>query len=515
MQRNDLLRDPMFRVDYRNGETGALSLPAVLAKLAGGVDLEFSSLQAHQMHAWHAFLVQLGAIAMHHQGSVELPTEPAEWQAAILALTDEEHAPWQLCVEDLSLPAFLQPPVPEATIDVLKNRTSTPDEVDILVTSKNHDVKRRRIREPSPEHWAFLLVSLQTTQGFSGKANYGIARMNGGFSNRPGISVARSAGWADRFIRDTALLLETRGHLVDAYGYADDGGATLLWTIPWDGNSSISLSECDPFFIEVCRRIRLTRSNGRITAAYVGTDKPRLNAKELKGNVGDLWTPVRRDDGASLTAKDLSYVVLQDVLFGGAYRPSPASVTRDRDGPSPFVVARVIARGQGGTEGLHERIIPIPAKARRLFATRDGRNTIGDLSRQWVEIVATIRGKILRPALIVLLQGAPESPNFKDGRCDEAARELDRRIDDLYFPTLFDTVDAAPDEAVTSWIKRALGIAREVFHETGNALPIPTARKYRAWSMAERVFEGASRNRFPDAFERKETDENGTPATVR
>ena len=38
-----------------------------------------------------------------------------------------------------------------------------------------------------------------------------------------------------------------------------DGGAGLLWTMPWDGTpaEALLLNRLDPLYIEVCRRIRL------------------------------------------------------------------------------------------------------------------------------------------------------------------------------------------------------------------------------------------------------------------
>jgi CRISPR system Cascade subunit CasA len=509
MPEYDLLTEPLLGVEHRNGRRERLSLPDVLAALSTGTDVEFTALQAHQMHAWHAFLVQLGALAVHAAWDGRLERSAEEWCAAILTLTGGTHEPWCLVVEDLTSPAFLQPPIADGKIHALKNETSTPDEIDLLVTAKNHDLKRRRVRVPAPEHWIFMLVSVQTMQGFSGKSNYGIARMNGGFSNRPGIGVARDAGWSSRFVRDTKLLCESRGDLMAAFDYRTPDGVALLWMQPWDGTSSVAPTECDPFFIEICRRIRLVRTGSRLVARFVGTEKPRIEAKQLKGNLGDPWTPVRREDSAALTARNLSYEILQDILFGNTYKASLASIFRDEDGPAPTLVARVLARGQGGTEGMHERILPFPAKARRLFATTDGRSRLGQMSRDWVDIAATTRGKILRPALIMLLQGGPDTPNYRDDRCDTLARTLDRRVDEVFFEALFDASEIDPAEAKHSWTKRVIDLARQIFREAATSLPIASIHRYRALSRAERMFEGAARKQFPDVFAKKGEEANG------
>ena len=69
--------------------------------------------------------------------------------------------PWQLVVEDWTQPAFLQPPVPDGV--TLANPVPTPDALDLLITSKNHDLKQAVARQGQPEDWLFALVSLQTS----------------------------------------------------------------------------------------------------------------------------------------------------------------------------------------------------------------------------------------------------------------------------------------------------------------------------------------------------------------
>ena len=66
----------------------------------------------------------------------------------------------------------------------------TPDDLDVLVTSKNHDLKQTMALDCAVEDWIFALVNLQTMAGFLGSGNYGIARMNGGFSARVCLGLA-------------------------------------------------------------------------------------------------------------------------------------------------------------------------------------------------------------------------------------------------------------------------------------------------------------------------------------
>ena len=119
------------------------------------------------------FLVQLAALALWHAKRAarrpsELPADPASWAAALRALTANhaDDAPWRLVVDDDAKPAFLQPPAPPG----LKWTTvHTPDELDVLITSRNHDLKQTIAYQAAPEDWVFALVSLQTSEGYSGR----------------------------------------------------------------------------------------------------------------------------------------------------------------------------------------------------------------------------------------------------------------------------------------------------------------------------------------------------------
>ena len=76
------------------------------------------------------------------------------------------------------------------------------DALDMLVTSKNHDLKAARIHHAHADDWLFALISLQTQEGFLGSGNYGVSRMNGGFASRPGVGVAMVGAWGQRWQSD-------------------------------------------------------------------------------------------------------------------------------------------------------------------------------------------------------------------------------------------------------------------------------------------------------------------------
>ena len=110
----NVLDEPLIRFDTAAGSRAVASLPETYAALMTDGVMAFPALRPHHRHAWHAFLVQLGALAMHQAGASEPPLAAAEWAAMLRRLTPQYPAdePWQLAVNDITLPALLQPPAP-------------------------------------------------------------------------------------------------------------------------------------------------------------------------------------------------------------------------------------------------------------------------------------------------------------------------------------------------------------------------------------------------------------------
>ncbi len=401
-------------------------------------------------------------------------------------LTDRDDAPWSLVVADLAKPAFMQPPVPEGTLEEWTPVTF-PDEIDILVTARNHDVKSSRIEAPRPEHWIYALVTVQTMAGFDGRTKYGIARMNSGYGNRPCLSASSDLSAQVRFRRDLAILLEQRPRMIEGYGYQASEGAALLWVLNWDGgdSSQIALEDCDPFFIEIARRVRFTAdTSSRLSVLRKGSDQKRINSDERNGDLGDPWVPTSMD-GKAWTATDLSYRHLCKVLFTGDYARNPAAEVRKDDGDSPVILAQVLARGQGKTDGYHERMIPVTPKIRDFFARPDRNQQLAALASDFVQIVDDVEKKVLRLALLALIQGGPDKIDFQDRRPDGLVNELDSAIDRIFFPRLFELAGDDDDAAALAiWRKQTFELARQTLQQAFDSVPIPLARRYRAIAMA-------------------------------
>lgn len=475
-----LLSTPIIRVVI-DGELRRLTLPETLSALMRDEVESFPGLRPHQRHAWHMFLAYLAAIALYRAGEREIPEDAKRWAELLLALSGGTEEPWGLVVTDLSKPAFLQPPVPEGNLSVLKNIIPTPDALDVLITAKNFDLKSAVAAGAELDEWLFALISLQTMEGFLGATMYGIARMNGGFSARPFMGLAPISGKPGAHLqRDIRAMLMGREKLVRDYPAYDDEGLALLWLEPWDGKVSLPLSRLDPWFIEICRRIRLTPDGEGFKVRGVGTAAARIDAKTSNGVTGDFWAPVNDDEGKafSLDARGYSYRVLCRLLFGAGqtriFRLPPAMDAQPGEGDM-ILVARGITRGQGKTEGFHERTVPVRRGLLRALASAEQRETIGRIAEMQQKEIAQISSALRFACAIVSIGGAAEKPGKADyAHAEPYIRRLEAEADANFFDTLQKRHEQ-DDAAKMSYLRYLIDYAgRLVMEATIHPLRQPT-----------------------------------------
>ena len=500
---HSLLDDPLLRIRLPDNTVQGASLPQILHRLTQDNLLSFEALQAHQQQPWHSFLVQLAAMTTAREADGAPPANADEWRDALLSLADGDDAAWDLVVADVSRPAFLQSPVPEGTLDDAgyKADVPTPDQLDVLITSKSHDVKARRIRHAEPEHWIYALVTLQTMEGFLGRGNYGVVRMNGGFGNRPLVGLSPDLSWGEHFRRDVDVLLSERDALSERYTL---DGPALLWTRPWDGakDSAIPLDACDPYFLEVCRRIRFQDDDGDLVCWRANTKGQRVDAPDsLNGDTGDPWTPIEKSSGKALTlpGEGFTYDRLQDIVFEGEYAPPPALQFRDSDDGHMYVVARALVRGQGKTEGLHHRIVPVPNDALANLRKKSEREQLAQRAQNRVERVQEVQRSVLYPAIGTLLGGGDtDAIDFED--VAPWLDAFDRTVDARFFEALWASVDMSDHEAREHWASLLWEEAQTQFDDAEDHAPSSSTRYWRARSSARTIFHGAARNTLKYAF---------------
>ena len=512
----NVLEEPFIRVEMKGGVRAALTLPEVCGALAADRVGTFPGLRGHQTHAWHAFLVQLAAMGLEALGEAEPPGDDAAgWATVLRTLTADwpGDEPWCL-VSPPTVPALLQAPIPEAESSLFekqfKNLALTPDGLDMLVTSKNHDMKAARMRKAQPDDWLFALVSLQTQGGYSGGGGtlFGIARMNGGFGNRTYVSFSPvNATAGEKFRHDLSSLQSAGNELHDTaqeIGLATEEAIALLWTIPWNGETSIPISRLHPLFVEICRRVRLDLWNGRLRARVGGSGGRLVDAKDLAGNLADPWTPIEKSDepkALSVTREGFSYRRMSDLLFGSPTRSWRLPVLARPRGTGPMqMVAAGIARGEGKTEGVHQRAMDIPGRAMTLLETDSG--WIATRAHERIRVIDTVQKKCLWPALKILLvekgvaktdeNKKPKIPTRVSKIIDPWIGRLDREVNTVFFVELWDSLDCEDDdEAAGRWERTLAGLARRILEAACEAAPRTDDRRIMARARAGNLLESA------------------------
>lgn len=493
--RHDLLSDALLSWRARGRQRHAATLPGVLAALARGEVMDFPRARAHQQDPWSMFLTQLAAIAMRRGGIDVPPVAEGDWMEPLLALTEGRREPWCLVVEDLLQPAFFQPPVPEGSLCDRKGRpwnsVQTPDDLDMLVTSKGHDVKTGLVSPEDAELWTYALCTLQTMQGYPGRGYKEIARMNGAYGSRPRVGMAVGVTPGERFNRDLAVMLEEWPKLLER-GLRDDGVA-LVWCHPWDGKASLALGDLAPHFIEVCQRVRLVMRGQKLVAMRTTSEVRRCAPEIDGGDVGDVWCPVDRERGTVLTAGSggYHYRLLVELLFGGGYEAGPAQRVRPEDPERIVLCAGALARGQGKTEGLHERVVPISGAVRRALLRRPERDVLAARAEARVKQAGEMRSKVLFPALRRLALG------------ETAPRDsLDARVDERFFDSLFGSLGLDDDAARALWEDELVALAGLELDLAIARAALSDASYWRRTTAAREDFFRCLAKRFPDARQR-------------
>ncbi len=493
-----------------------VTLPGLFSGMARGEVAGFPALRPHQSPAWHMFLVQLGALSSWTAGRDDLSDDAADWAADLRRLTPDhpDDAPWRLHVEEPDRPAFLQPPDPGG----LKwSKVETPDALDLLITARNHDLKRNIAKEAAPEDWIYSLVSLQTCAGYDGRGNCGIARMNGGSSSRPmlgltpagdmDLAIDPSAWW----VRDVRGLLAAREAGRQA-PIGTVGGPALLWCLDWSEGYQLDLRELDPWFVEVCRRVRLRVTNGRVSATRSTSKAARTDAKAFNGYLGDPWAPVHTE-GKSLTlgSGDFDYKRISDLMFSGDWEVPLLARPGSGESSDMLLVAEALSRGNSRTDGFKSRVVMVPGKVVPfLFADTSSAPEVSKAQLQEIHEFDAA----LRYAIALMAAGGDRDGVKRDHyrRAIPASRRFDRAADRLFFPSLWNRVQAGrindadlKEKAQMEFLSDLFEAAKAELRAALPAIPCPTIRRPKGEARAWRAFRSRVRKEYPVLFQREET----------
>ncbi len=479
-----------------------VSLPGLFAAMSRNEVRGFPALRPHQRPAWHMFCAQLGALALNAANRLEFPDSEAEWAACLRNLTPDhaDDAPWRLVVEDRRKPAFMQSPDPGG----LKwSPVETPDRLDMLITSRNHELKQRVAVGAGAEHWVLALVSLQTSEGYGGVGNHGIARMNGGASSRPllGLTPARNGEIAVDpsrwWTRDVRRLIEDRAR-GRRNTIGTGGGPALLWCLDWEEGRQLDVRTLDPWFIEVCRRVRLTVGGGALSAIRANSKRPRTAARAFRGVVGDPWAPVHRAEGKSFTIGpgDMDYTQLCKLLFSGDWERPFLAQAGDAEPGDTVLVAEALSRGNSKTEGFKSRVVPVPEAVVPFFSSE----TAATCAKAQMDEIKGFDAALRNALALVAAGGHRDKIERKHySGAGPARKRFDHAADRMFFRHLWRRVAVASssDDKVFH-VKRAfldelMEAAKAELNAALPAVPCPAMFRPRAEARARRAFVGKLR----------------------
>lgn len=499
-----LLREQLLHYRLRGtGERIAATLPELFVAMAKDQVQDFPVLRTHQRHAWHAFLVQLAAIALQRSAQVEPFETEQEWSAALLALTpnDADGAAWCL-VSPVNRPALLQAPVLSG-LDAKWETKNTADQIDIIKVSKNHDLKAQRMMRASVEDWIYALVSLQTQSPSDSGSYKESSRMDGGWGRRAGIGIVPPGGYGARWLRDLKILLSERNAISEKYNF-NQQGISLAWLVPWDGaeKSMLSVTELDPFYIEVTRRIRMICELNVLIAKTTTTPNSRI--RPLAGGLtGDIWSPIGSDkDGLkviTIRPSGLNYKTAVRLLVPGDFEFSPA-MKLQRSDPTVGLSLHMesIAWGPKNTNaGYHSRDVRIGKKLAAMLAVMKKNETdaLATISKSRVEQIDDV-GWMLKQALMVLFTSDSDSrSNTVKERANRFFQPFDAQCDSNFFPELIEEFEADDREDVREkWLRKLADRAERVLNAAFAAGPRSGQIRYRAQSAAVTCLNGLMRS---------------------
>ena len=507
----DLLTEPLLDIRKTDGQDARVTLPGLMSVMMRGNLETIWSQRPHQRHALHSFLAQTGAAALELAGAREIPEDEAHWLQLLEALTGHPgHEPWQLIHEDLTAPAFLQPPTMNPD-SILNSRLEapTPGSLDILASSKNHEVKRNTVRNAEPQDWFMALVSLQTQENYSGSGRKGISRIQNGEVSRPALSIMpleRNFGLEVR--RDILALQQALPAIREEYPrYPHRGGTATPWTIPWEGAPEETLTQesLHALYVDLSRRVRLITRNGRISALYTGTKGIRIE-RPRGGLTGDPWAPVNTTTKSILKMNrpgEFTYQRISQLLFSEHWQrppllePTPAEL----EVREPMrVVARCIPRKQGRTFGYQERHLTARPSLQHALADPPARQDAADISGSRIKQIGEAQWNLKSALRAYLRSGKPPPRQREQDRSqnqlmlEQASATLDATIDRDYFKDLQDELEAAPDQRDAirqQWLRNTLGPnTRDTLREYLDILPCQNSLEQRARAVALNIFEG-------------------------
>ena len=189
----------------------------------------------------------------------------------------------------------------------------------------------------------------------------------------------------------------------------------------------------------------------------------------------------------------------------GAWERSAWRLDGWPQGTTLQAIAQATVRGQGKTEGYHERRVPLSPKLRRYLAG-DQRPLLARMARRRIDAIAAMR-KLLWTALALLFaNGENDSGNDAvSNRASRFAQPFEQREDARFFDDLTAHIEADGEQQEAVYLHWLLGLAERaqaVLEAAFDAGPRSAMQRYKAQSAALSRFHaglrGGKKPLFPE-----------------
>jgi CRISPR system Cascade subunit CasA len=148
-----------------------------------------------------------------------------------------------------------------------------------------------------------------------------------------------------------------------------------------------------------------------------------------------------------------------------------------------------LVRGQGKTEGLHRRVIPIPSGAWNILSMPSEREQMAEHSSWRVQKASDVSKTVLRSALYGLFAaGRDTDPQQLADKAQPWIDRFDDAVDERFFDELWRAIEMSSEEAQAEWEASLREVAKDILDEAIDAAPLPEIRRWRAISDAESRF---------------------------
>ncbi len=476
----------MVPIKRKSGGKALVSLPEALEAL-GNDDIEsFLDIKSHQNPAVDLFFAHLGVLGIDigDEGQDIVCTADV-WHRRMLKIAPEQC--WDLYAEDPAASCFMQPGMSRKDFEKTvknKGKIHSPDELGLLIVSKNHTVKFSAMPNPSPWNWIVSLIEAQTMSGYDGPTLYGIPRMNGGLSTRFRVATYTDLSASGKWVSDVQKIIRALPDIYREFPHFEENGRRMgaAWASFWDGEQQIPTTDLHPLYVDVSRRIKLGKDmDGRLFAVTAGSSDTRVPHLNLKGVFGDPWAPLVNSSYKENAKKEVDEVltslspssipvrVLANIVTGSKeYRQSLLQKFSTHDlGKPAFFCLSTFLRGQGETYGYHDFVIPIPAHAVFRLSDRKETDLLGRRSRQMLSEAASADGA-LKFGVFRFCQSEKDEIDFKNSSKSEAmfakaSKQFRHVFSGTFFEYLWQSSETGDD---TRWIEFLKGEARKILEKT-------------------------------------------------